>query len=662
MTLRDRIEPRTAEERLFVDINDAIANHQAAQFRLAVERLQALVLASADQIAAASVPFQTPGDGFLTRWYPLDEIEARLPSLWRAAYQENETGFAGALWSLQYWLILTGIERRSGELLEVGLQSGLQAYHAARREDREGWRIARREWSNLDSAAWWRLREAGIDHPEAVALPFAERLVEHLQEYGNILLLNDDWSSFEGMLVAFHDAFERLSEPYGRLRYDLNVSAPTGFNVQQHVVLALLALAGRAMLLETSGTVTDAKPYVQALDKFVNGYARIERFTNQIFERERERGLQRQWSWWETPTEETIGDTVFWVMPERYAMLALLHQLLKDQSDEPLPSFDGYAQRFIDVWKGHSDVIMKAAEIDKVRHAEVSGRVVARLETSVAAEQRERDDRALAAGIDRQRVADLITELRKERTEDRVLEYRFGETHRVRWVNESDWSDGRLGQGWLLPRDAFAVGSTIEPMHLTGAVSGFERGLFSKLAEELKDVRVASQLTSTGVEDVLHAIDVGLHELACAQPLIVLHGKWPREAIVDLWQHSSVGNHLLSWVEIGFRQVQVAYKGHWLVQSRAGEEQSILMLDLERWGWLVRAPIDGEEFGLKLEEINREEAEQMVDDNPEQGGDREGRIRERMLKVRLVAQERVNFEVENPDAALRIPVRTADET
>ena len=215
MTLRDRIEPRMAEERLFIDINDAIANHQADQFRQAVERLQALVLASADQIVAANVPFQTPGDGFLARWYPLDAVEARLPSLWRTAYRENETGFVGAMWSLQYWLILTGAERRSGELLEVGLQSWLQSYRAARREDRAGWRIAWREWSNLDSAAWWRLREAGIDHPEAVAVPFAERLVEHLQQYGDMLLLNDDWSSFEGMLVAFHDTFEQMSKPYG---------------------------------------------------------------------------------------------------------------------------------------------------------------------------------------------------------------------------------------------------------------------------------------------------------------------------------------------------------------------------------------------------------------------------------------------------------------
>lgn len=651
-------DPRTSEERLFVEIDVALASKSGNRFEWAKDQLQDLIEASADQIAARGMPFRSPGQSVIPKWYPLDALTDRMSSLWRAIYQQED--IALAMSSLQYWLLKEGAERRSGELLEVGLQSGLQSYRAARREDRAGLRIAWREWSNLDSAAWRRLRKAGIDHPKAAALPFAERLVEHLQEYGDMLLLNDDWPSFEGMLVAFHDTFEQLSKPYARLRYDRNASAPPGFNIQQHVVLALLALAGRAMLLEASGTVADAKPYVQALDKFVDGYARIERFANQIFERER--GLQRQWSWWETPTEETIEETVFWVMPERYVMLALLYQLLKDQSDEPLPSFDRYAQRFIDAWKSHSDIIMKAAEIDEVHHTEVSGRVVARLETSVAAEQRERDDRALAAGIDRQRVTDLITELRKERAEDRVLEYRFGEVDRVRWVNESDWSDGRLGQGWLLPRDAFAVGSTIEPMHLTGAVSGFERGLFAKLAEELKDARAASQLTSTGVEDVLHAIDVGLHELACAQPLSVLHGKWPREAVVDLWQHSSVGDRPLSWAQTDFRQVRVAYKGHWLVQSWTEGDPVLLMLDLDRWGWLIRAPIGGEEFGLAFEQIDHKEAERIVDNDSDQSGDREERIREQMLKVRLVAQERVKFEVENPDTALRIPVRTADET
>ena len=138
-------DPRTFEERLFAEIDAALASKVENRFEWAKDRLQDLIKASADQIVAANVPFQTPGGGFLTRWYPLDAIGTRLPSLWRTAYQENETGFAGALWSLQYWLVMTGVERRSGELLEVGLQSGLQSYQAARLEDRAGWRIAWRE-------------------------------------------------------------------------------------------------------------------------------------------------------------------------------------------------------------------------------------------------------------------------------------------------------------------------------------------------------------------------------------------------------------------------------------------------------------------------------------------------------------------------------------
>ena len=650
----------TATERVFAEIDDALQAQRSARFSGALGRLRTLVERSADQIQQSRLvtqPASAPRHGY---WFPLNAINERLPELWRAAYERAGHEYAREMRSLQYWLVMTGVERRSGEMLEVGLKSGLVSYQtvADSRPKRDG--HARHEWMTLSTAAWTRLRAVERGTADDEELRIAERLVEYLQEYGNMLLLNDDMPSFEGMLAEFYDTFEQLSKPYGQLRYDRNASAPTGFNVQQHVVLALLALAGRAMLLETSGTVVDAKPYVQALDKFVNGYARIERFTNQIFERER--GLQQQWDWWETPTEETIGDTVFWVMPERYAMLALLYQLLKDQSDEPLPSFDGYAQRFIEVWKGHSDSIMKTAEIDEVRHAEVSGRVVARLETSIAAEQREGDDRALAAGIDQQRVTDLITELRKERAEDRVLEYRFAEADRVRRVNESDWSNGQLRQGWLLPRDVFTVGSAIEPMRLAGATSGFERGLFVQLAKELEGARAASQPTSAGVEDVLHAIDVGLHELACMQPLIVLHGKWPREAIVELWQQSSVGDRPLSWAKTDFRQVRVEYKGHWLVQSWTDGDPVLLMLDLDRWGWLVRAPINGEEFGLEFKEIDREGAEQLVDNSSDQDGDREERIREQMLKVRLDAQERVRFEVENPDAALRIPVRTADET
>ena len=655
MTRRNRIQPRAAEQRLFVDINDAIANHQADQFGQAVDRLKDLVTASADQIAASNIRFLPPSSRVLTRWYPLDAIEARLLSLWHAAYGENETGFPGAMWSLQYWLVMTGIERWSGELLEVGLQSGLASYRAARQEDRTRWRVAWREWSNLDSAAWWRLRDAGIDMPDAAALPFAERLVEHLQEYGNSMLLNDDWESFTGMLSAFHDTFERLSEPYTRLRYDHRAKPPGGVNIHQIAVLALLALAGRAMLLEASEEVKDAKVYVQELDKFVNGFARIDRFVHQIFECER--GLQRQWDWWEFPTEDAFGGSVRWVIPERYAMLALLYWLHKDQSDEPLPSFKGYAQRFIEVWNDHSDIIMKTAEIDANDQPMESRRVLARLETAVAAEQQELHDHTLAAEIDQQRVTDLITSLREQRAADRLLEHRFGEARRVRWVAEASWSDGRLAHGWLLPRDVFTAGTTIEPMRLTGAAMVFERGLFIQLAEELKEARVVSQLTSLGVADVLHAIDVGLHELEGARPLIVLHGEWPPNAIADLWRQASSGDSSLSWVDTSFRQVRMAYKRHWLVQSRSGKEPSILMLDLDQWGWLVRAHIHGEEFSVQFSEIDREKAEEMVNKAPDETRSLEEYIQEHMLKVRLEVQERVKFDVANPNAALRIPVR-----
>ena len=103
----------------------------------------------------------------------------------------------------------------------------------------------------------------------------------------------------------------------------------------------------------------------------------------------------------------------------------------------------------------------------------------------------------------------------------------------------------------------------------------------------------------------------------------------------------------------------MSYRGHWIAQSWTDGDPVLLMVDLDRWGWLLRAPIDGEDFALDLEEIDRQEAEQRADQTAE--GDREQRVRELMLKVRLTAQERARFEVENPDAALRIPVRLDED-
>ena len=651
--------PRTAEQRLFVEIDDAIASQQGSRFDEAIDRLHDLIVASADQIEASGVSYQTPSREVRHLWYPLDAVSQRLNSLWQTAYRRDDTTFMGAMLSLQYRLLAAAANRRSGELLEIGLQSSVTAYLAAEPQHRATWRLAWREWANIESAVWWRLTDDATRKPLPGASPFLERIVEHLQSYGNLILQNDDVLSFNRMLDGFRDVIERLGESRRYLLYGPEGSQPVDFDIHHYLVLALLALGGRAILLKEAEQIEDAKPYLESLDRFVKEYARPERFTAAVFERERD--VQGQWSWWEMPSETDPEHLALFIMPERYPIVGLLYWLQAYPPSEPLPSFHGYAQRFIDVWTSHSDAILGAAEVAVDERVEASHQLIARLRTSIDAEQREREDRVIAAEIDQMRVTAFLDDLRETRRQDRLIEHYFGRAGRVRWFHEEKWPDGRLERGGLLPRDVFTVGTGIEPLQLKDVALAFERGLFAVLAALLKDAHELAAISEASADELLRAIDNGLAELAADHPLIVLHGKWPSEVISELWIRSDRRGGPLSFGGSAFRQERVFYRGHWIAQSWTDGDPVLLMVDLDRWGWLLRAPIDGGDFALDLEEIDRQEAEERADQAAESDRDREQRVRELMLKVRLTAQERTRFEVESPDAALRIPVRLDED-
>lgn len=648
----------TAAERVFAEIDDALQGQQATRFAGALERLRALTERSADQIRQSALPMQAAGEPQYGYWFPLDAIKERLPELWRTAYERSGREYAREMWSLQYWLVTTGIERGSGQMLEVGLRSGLISYHAVDHRRAALGEHARREWMNLTTGAWGCLRAADLDCTDGEKLAIAERLIEHLQEYSSMLLVNDDVSSFEAMLAEFHDTAKRLNESWIYFQHHSRADIPPGLDVHQYVLLALLALIGRALLLETLGRIADATPYVDRLHELVRDGAQIQRFAPQVFQHER--ALQRQWSWWEMDTNEEANEALR-IMPEQYPMIGLLYCLYSERSTQALPSLDGYAQRFIDVWNAHANIILKTAGVDADDRDDALRQIVARLQAAVEAEHRERDDRTIGALIDPVRVNDFMSGLREQRERDRVLEHRFEQVGRLRRIDGVAWSGRPFGHRWLLPREPFTTGTKFEPLELPGAGLAFERGLFVELDRLVGNARTSPAVVSHDVDDLLSAIDNGLIELAADYPLIVLHGTWPNEVIGELWMRSDRRGGLLSFGGSAFRQERVSYRGHWIAQSGANGDPVLLMVNLNRWGWLIRTPLNGEDFALDLEEIDRDEAGKLADRTTGDERDREQRVREFMLKVRLTAQEHTRFEVENPDAALRIPVRADGE-
>ena len=651
----------TATERLFVEIDDALQSGQAARFSGALQRLRRLIENSADEIAASALGFQPPGRPPLGYWFPLDALEGRLGELWRSTFARQGHEFENELWALQYRLVLTGAERRSGELLEFGLQSGLVGYRAARTVGRSS-DHARRVWSNLDYSAWWQLRGAdggGIDPSAAL---FAARLIEYLQEYGNMLLKVGDMASFRDMLAEFRQSFYDAEEH--RWMYQMHlVDKNAPLSNFEYAVMALLALAGRAMTLKKQGNLSEIGEYLAPIHEMVDQFAPIERFVPAACERETP--LQQQWSWWETDGEAYGGVRFAWVAPEQYPMLLLLANLLKTGSDQPLPSLGGNAQRFIEAWTSHKGVILEAADVEAENVEELASRFERRLETAKAAEEREREDFHLAAPLDQSRVSQFLERITVERQGDRVLEDCFAREGRVRHLDEAEWGEEDwLGPTWRLPRAPFVDDPSHLPFRGTSLVRGFEYALAFQLTETVMDTSQLHSSVAMELDDVMTAIDAATIAIGEGPQLIVFGGDWPNGVHVDLQMrmYSNTESDLSPYQGQSARMLGT-YKRHDMLDMRHEGEPTIIVLRLDRWGWLLRAPMNGEDFKVGLEEIDLDEAARLANEELPDDADEETRaakIRELRLLVRVRAEERSRFEVEDPAAAWIIRVASSE--
>ncbi len=592
----------TATERLFAEVDDALQSGQAARFSGALHRLRDLIENSANQIAESDLGFQPPGRPRLGYWFPLDALEGRLGELWRSALARQGYEFEREMWSLEYWLLTAATRHRSGELLEVGLRSGLIGYQVAE-EVGQSSEHARHEWINLGSPTWWRVLEVDGVEVASPSETFVRRFIEYLQEYGNMLLRADDAVSFRNMLAQFRKAFFDTAKD--RWMYQLSpVERNTPFSTFEYAVMALLALAGRAITLKEQGKLGDVGQYLVPINELIDYVAPIERYVPTAYEPET--ALHQQWGWWEIRGEDHGGVSFAWISPEHYPMLPLLLRLLRTESDEPLPALGGFAQRFIDAWTSHKGILLEIADIDAEAEDELVAKFERRLQTAREAEDREREDFHMAAPLDDGRVAQFLEHMRVERRGDRILESSFAQVARVRHLDEGDWAtEERLAHAWWLPRSPFIDDPSFIPLEATGLVGRLERAVASQLVEMVAETSQELSSVETELDDVLMAIDAATLAVGEGPKLIVLAGDWPTDPSADFRMRMFTGaGSDFAPTQRQTAAVLGAYKGNDMVRMRSRGDPVIVVLALERWGWLTRAAQDGEDFKVNLAEID----------------------------------------------------------
>lgn len=656
----------TATERLFAEVEDALQSGVAARFSGALERLRKLIENSADQVAESDLGFQAPGQPRYGYWFPLNALHERLDELWRAAFARQGYEFEIEMRWLGDWLVTTGAERRSGELLDVGLRSGLIGDQAAREAGRSS-DHTRHAWSNLGFSAWWQLRETDNGEIDPTAGSFVRRLIEHCAECGNTLLEIDDADSFRDLLSEFRESF------YGDEQHRWTYESPivdryTPLSNFEFAVMALLALAGRAITLKEKGEIREVGPYLDLVNELVDQFTQIERLVPAACDKA-DSPLHRQWSRWESSGENSSVPVFTWVTTWRYPLLPLLVNLLRTGTEQPLPALGGYAHRLVETWTRHRDIILELASVQPDEREEAIQRFERRLETASVAEKREVEDIHIAAPLDPGRVSRLKQNLGSWREQDRVLEACFEQVGRVRRLDDDEWPDeDHLRLTWEWPRSLLTGdvirSTTYAEFSDERSVFGFEQSLAAALTREIEGSSAVHLVQNTTLEELLAAVDVALSELDGGKLLIVFFGNWPRD-IISSFRRLTAGHrdeHFAPRAR-GYRQSLGAYRRRSAVWFPSDDEPAILVVDVDRWGWLERAPIRYDDFAVSVEDVDQETAEQQAQNDFPGAGDEEARserVHQLRLLVRIRTGERSRFEVEEPEAAWIIRVGSDD--
>ena len=654
-----------ATDRLFVEVEDALRSHQSSRLRWALDRLRALIEASAHEIAA--VEHSTPYFGRARHgaWFPLDAIEERLYEFWRAASDNPEDGHVREMWSFQRWLVDVGVEWRSAEILELGLRSGLAAYEAAgaptgrRRSD--WFQHLQENWSELA-----KLESIGEDDGDRESSRVAVRLATYLQELGGLLIARNDPASFADMFEAFRHTFDTLKRSWRQRHYEREVRDEPQFELFEQVVLSMLAMCGRVMLIGERLPSIDAAPFAQPIIKMLEGSAPVRRYLPAVFDF----AGDVQWQWGSWKYEDSLGQghpVVPW-QSEQYALLPLLAQLVSERPSTLSSIPEGFAERVQDTWMRHADTVCAYADAPSEDMASRKEEFSELLAAAVSEEKLVREKHVLSSPLDPERVGAYVEQVRDARRYDQALEYYFGASGRVCWRTESAPDvPSAITYAWLARRDMLVVDASVHSYANEAYGFGFEPVLFRMLWDLVSRGNGVTHVRGTAPTDLLPAIDSVLDDLGCQIGVIVMYGQWDTDDLgrISVWFQRGVDDDLLPlamrksyWRRMG------AYRGHPVLRAKVDGEPAILVLDLESWGWCVRSTERGERLDVVVTAIEGEEAKRLVDQESTERwlpSYRAYRLDEFMRKVRVRVTERTSFQVENADAARIIRVAASSD-
>ena len=632
----------------------ALADRRLGEFKQAFDSIKELIRYAMGEIQTNGIGWGRPG--LQPEWPPLRELGRNLYSFREEVIRRGDRDFVFELLSFDYWLVLTGRKQDCGELYTVGVNGYRWNYQISLRiGDREFQELFReRLWGELPFVL------SSVDPSED--FPFALEAVRNQEGFLDDAMQTNNPSSFALLHRVFENALQIICRHWIEAGNQSAVGALCN-QLTQAYRIALMGLAGRAVLLEEAGNLPEATPYLETIRTAHSTVGQLAGDMARAFERE-DSAIYSLWSRWDM--EGSLAFAVRTIYPQKYPLAWFSIRLMEFVSDDmDTPACNGQAQQIQKWFEENVEMIEKYVrdmpELGLEKRRELaSNALLAAIRRDVVEEEYEIIQRELSE----HKVSTFVSGVNEAAIPRYTIERAFEVAKAFNHLpsDAEDLPDER-GYRVLVLKGPFAE----EPSNARIAYGSWEgrdygRGLANDVIEQfVAALEVSPQNTDSlaTAKDLLAKLDELIQDLQPSGSLvIVLAGNWS-DVEVELAVNEPAGFELQWRVPEDELTGDIGrYQGFPVFRRRSFAPRELYVVDLEAWGQMVRGEYeDGRDIFVRVSPISGERAQELLEGNPNHftdEPDEASKLRKLQTHVELTIYARFEFKVLDALRARRV--------
>ena len=640
---------------LLDDARRAMSERRHEEFSRSLDFVRELVVYAMEEIKKTGIQWGAPGTQ--PHWPPLRELSSNLYSFRKDVIREGDRDYILELLRFDYMLTVDGVREGCGELFTVGLSGYRWNYQIVNRIGSVEFREMLRDRS-FESASSFHLGKKLEE-----IFQYAREMVRHQERLLSEAMHSDRPGDYDQLHRLFQAWFNAMRFNWKADDWPPSEASRQYQLLEQEYRIALMGLAGRAILLAKDNRIVDANPY---LDVARLVYSQLGPLGDDLAQALSYVNSPGFFLWEEWETEDAIPYRSTIILTERYPLLFFTLRLM-ELSSNTMPTFNlhGRAQRTLDWFMNNSELV---------------GAYV-RAELELALEQRrELSTEALRSAVRRDEVTEDYEIIGRELSEARVAAVKSEVYDAAFSENSVERLFARAGVSLCLSEDAadapeeLAFRHIVPKAYLTDGSEGaltyyapltgdqWGRALshdvlqrFCEALEGAPDI-LATLDTPTAL---LQGIDRAIENLGAPEHVVVvLAGNW-FDLQFGLETANSEGYEADWTLPESDRLGEIGrYRGHSILNARDYNGRCVYVVDPAGWGHFVRAKTDGDEdLRVEIRPISIDRARELLTANPDQLADQpdeESKLRKLQTCVEIVIGARTGFRVADASHARRV--------